>query len=187
MSDFNIQLVIEDSIYSLEDNFNGILTANGIAEFYIYPDLSINLDTSSAVFNMNLKDGRVKNFAPLHAIARYTGNKDLDNVQFGELQNSFTLTDGVVSVPLMNISSTLGLILLEGEQGLDGEMLYLARIPVKLIRETAWNVLSNRQRKDPEDQEEIQTMQTQKFAIITIYGKGDTLDVKRGDQRDEYR
>jgi len=188
VSDFNLQFAIEDSVYSLEDNFNGLLSTDGIAELFLNPDFSIDLDNSTAMFYVTLKDGRVRNFAPLHEVARYTGNKDLDNVKFGELNSgrSFTLLGGVVNIPLMSIESTLGLILIEGEQSLEGDFLYLVRVPTRLIRGTAWNVLSNQQRKTPADDDEIQTMEAQKFARITVYGSGETVEVKMGDKRADY-
>jgi hypothetical protein len=187
MTDFNVQLAMEDSLYSLEDNFNGILSADGIAEFFINPDFSIDIDNSTAMFNLSLADGRVRNFAPLQAVGRFTGSKDLDNVQFGLLRNSFTLMDGLVQIPLMSIESTLGLILLEGEQGLGGDFLYLVRVPTRLIRGTAWNMLSNQQRKEGEEEDEIEEMESQKFARITVVGIGEEVEVKMGDKRDNYR
>ncbi len=186
VSDFDLQIAIEDSLYSLEDNFNGVLTAEGIAEFFINPDFSINTDFSTAMFNLRLEDGRVKRFAPLRALARYTGNKNLDNVKFGLLRNSFTLMNGAVQIPLMSIESTLGLILLEGEQYLDGNFLYLARLPVSLVRGTAWNILTNQQKRETEEGE-VQQMRAQKFMLLTISGKDGTEEVKMGDRRDQFR
>ncbi|MEX2370050.1 MAG: hypothetical protein WD578_03510 [Bacteroidales bacterium] len=188
VNDFNLQFALADTIYSLEDNFNGILSANGIAEFFINPDFSIDLENSTAMFNAGLTTGRVKNFTPLHALARFTGNKDLDNVKFGEMNGyNFMIQDGRVQVPLMNIQSTLGLILIEGEQGFQGDFLYLLRVPPRLAGGTAWNILSNQQRKQQEEEGEIQQMQAQKFVVMTVYGKGDVLEVKLRDQRDKYR
>jgi len=185
VKDFNLQIAMEDTIYSLEDNFNGKLSADGIAELFLNPDFSVNLDYSTAVFNVRLEDGRVKNFTPLHALAKFTGNKDLDNIKFGLLRNSFTLISGGVQIPLMSIESNLGLILLEGEQKLDGDFLYLARVPVKLVRGTAWNVLTNQQRKEAEEAE-VQKMEAQKFMLVTISSKGGAEDVKIGDKREKF-
>jgi hypothetical protein len=189
ISDFNLQFAMGDSIYSLEDNFNGILSTDGIAELFINPDFSIDLDNSTAMFNVLLTNGRVRNFAPLQEIGRYTGNKDLDNVKFGELRNgrSFSLVGGVVQIPLMSISSTLGLILIEGEQGLGGDFLYLVRVPTKLLRGTARNLFSGQQRKDPDEEEEIQQMEAQTFGRITVFSDGEEVEVKMGDRRDQYR
>lgn len=186
VSDFALPIAIGDSVYSLEDNFNGVLSADGLAEFFINPDFSINTDYSTAMFNVRLENGRVKHFSPLRALARYTGNKDLDNVQFGLLRNSFTLMNGVVQVPLMSIESTLGLILLEGEQYLDGNFLYLARLPVSMVRGTAWNILTNQQKREKEEGE-VQEMRAQKFLLVTISAKDGTEEVKMGDKRDQFR
>lgn len=189
VSDFNLQFSMGDSVYSLNDNFNGILSTDAIVELFINPDFSIDLDNSTAMFNVVLTNGRIKNFAPLHEIAKYTGNKDLDNVKFGELRNgrSFSLVGGVIQVPLMSISSTLGLILIEGEQGLGGDFLYLTRVPTRLIRGTAMNLLSGQQRKNPDEEDEIQQMEAQKFAVITVFSDGQTVEVKMGDKRDQFR
>ena len=89
-------------------------------------------------------------------------------------------------VPLMSIESNLGLILLEGEQALDGDFLYLARVPTKLVRGTAWNVISNQQDKETEETE-IQRMQPGKFLLITIASEDGVEDVKMGDKRDKYQ
>lgn len=186
MSDFNLPIAIGDSVYSLEDNFNGILSADGLAEFFINPDFSINTDYSTAMFNVRLEDGRVKNFTPLRALAKYTGNKNLDNVKFGKLRNSFTLLNGAVQIPLMSIESTIGLILLEGEQYLDGDFLYLARLPVSLVRGTTWNLLTNPQNKKT-GEDEVQEMRAQKFLVLTVVGKDGTEEVKVGDKRDQFR
>jgi hypothetical protein len=189
VSDFNLQFAMGDSVYSLEDNFNGVLSTDGIAELFINPDFSIDLNNSTAMFNVVLTNGRVKNFAPLQEIGKYTGNKDLDNVKFGELRNgrSFSLVGGVINVPLMSIESTLGLILIEGEQGLGGDFLYLVRVPTKLVRGTARNLFSGQQRKDPDEEEEIQQMEAQKFAVLTVFSDGGEVEVKVGDKRDQYR
>lgn len=185
VKDFNLQIAMEDTVYSLEDNFNGKLSADGIAELFLNPDFSVNLDYSTAVFNVRLEDGRVKNFTPLQALAKFTGNKDLDNIKFGLLKNSFTLINGAVQIPLMSIESNLGLILLEGEQQLNGDFLYLARVPVKLVRGTAWNVLTNQQRKESEESE-VQKMEYQNFMMLTISAKDGSEDVKIGDKREKF-
>ncbi len=189
VSDFNLKFTMGDSVYSLEDNFNGVLSTDGIAELVINPDFSIDLDNSTAMFNVALNNGRLKNFAPLREIGKFTGNKDLDNVKFGELKNgrSFSLVGGVIQIPLMSISSTLGLILIEGEQGLEGDFLYLTRVPTKLLRGTARNLLSGLLSKDPDQEEEVQQMEAQKFAKITVYSDGENVEVKMGDQRDQYK
>ncbi len=187
LSDFNLRMSLNDSIYSLNQNFEGILDASGLAEFFMNPDMTIDLENSTAMFKVSLEEGRVKNFAPLHAMARYTGNKDLDDVRFGELHNNFTLIDKKIVIPLMNISSTLGQILIEGEQGLEGDFLYLVRVPVWLVKGTAWNVISNKQRRETEEEGEIREMKAGKFMLFTVNGEGEEVEVKIGDDRDKFR
>lgn len=184
--DFDLPIAIGDSVYSLEENFNGILSAKGLAEFFINPDLSLNIDLSTAMFYITLEEGRVKNFAPLKELSRFTGKKELTNLKFGKLSNprGFTLSDGKIDVPLMKIESTLGVILLEGTQYLDGDFLYLARVPWDLVKETMWNLLTGP--KESKD-EQVREMETQKFMPVTIYSKDGETEVKRKDRRDQYK
>ncbi len=184
--DFDLPITIGDSVYSLEENFNGILSAKGLAEFFINPDLSLNIDLSTAMFYITLEDGRVKNFAPLKELSRFTGKKELTNLKFGKLSNprGFILSDGKIDVPLMKIESTLGVILLEGTQYLDGDFLYLARVPWDLVKETVWNLLTGP--KESKD-EQVREMEAQKFMPVTIYSKDGETEVKRKDRRDQYQ
>ncbi len=187
ISDFEVQMAIGDSIYSLEENFNGVLSASGLAEVFIDEDLSVNTDYSTAMLYVTLENGRIRNFAPLQALAGHLGYKEMNNLKFGRLTNprGFTLADGTINVPLMSIETNVGLILLEGEQQLNGDFLYLARVPSSMARGTAWNMLASPPKKETGD--EIQQMRAQKFMVLTLAGRDGKIEVKVGDKRDQYR
>lgn len=188
LNDFDIPFVMEDTVYSLSDNFTGLLDANGMAEVFVNPDLSVDLENTTAMLNFALRDGSVRNFTPLQAVGRFTGSKDLDNVRFGQLRNSnLTLVNKKINIPLMSIESTLGLLLIEGEQSLDGDYLYLVRIPTQLTRQTAWNFLSNPQNRDKKDEDEIMKMRHQRFHVLTAYSLGEDSGVRAGDEREKLR
>jgi hypothetical protein len=188
LRDFEVDFVMEDTVYSLSDNFTGTLDASGMAEVFVNTDLSVDLENTTAMLNFSLRDGSVRNFTPLQEAARFTGNKDLDFVRFGQLRNSnLTLVNRKINIPLMSIESTLGLLLIEGEQHLDGDYLYLVRVPTKLTRQTAWNFLSNPQNREKKNEDEIMKMRAQKFLVLTAYSIGEDSGIKPGDEREEVR
>ena len=185
IGDLNLELESGDTIYTLKDNFNGIVDARGLAEIFITPDLNVDLSASTAQFNLTVYDGALINFTPLQAAGKFLDNKDLNNVRFDTLRNNFTLMDSRIIIPRMNVESTVGQMLILGEQGLDGSYLYLVRVPSKLAREVARSAMSEGAKDDGEDQ--VSQMKRGNFLGITLWSNGIESDVKLGDRRDKYK
>lgn len=186
VDDLDIPMQMGDTIYRLKETFDGHVSADGLAEIFITPDLNVDMSTTTAVFNVKIEDGVLINFTPLQAAAKYLDNKDLNYVKFATLQNSLPLTlmDSRIIVPIMNIESTVGQMLIEGEQGLDKSFLYLVRIPPNLAREAAKSILSDS--KDKGEEEQIQEMKRGNFYSITVWSDGIESDFKLGDRRSKF-
>ena len=185
IGDLNLELQSGDTIYSLKDNFNGIVDARGLAEIFITPELNVDMSASTAQFNVTVSDGALINFTPLQAAGKFLDNKDLNNVRFDILRNNFTLMDSKLMIPRMNVESTVGQMLIVGEQGLDGSYLYLVRVPPKLARQAARSAMSENTKDDGEDQ--ITQMKRGNFIGVTLWSNGKESDVKLGDRRDKFR
>jgi hypothetical protein len=185
VGDLNLELQSGDTTYSLKDNFKGIVDARGLAEIFITPDLKVDMPNSTAQFNLTVRDGALINFTPLQAAGKFLDTKDLNNVRFATLRNSFTLIDSKIIIPLMNVESTVGQLLIEGEQGLDNSYLYLVRVPPWLARQAARSAMAEGERDDGEDQ--ISQMKRGDFYNITLWSDGKESDFKLGDRRDRFR
>ena len=85
----------------------------------------------------------------------------------------------------MIVESTIGQLLIEGEQGLDNSQLYLLRIPMWLVKDAIISKLIRAE--DEGDQEEIYRMRTGTFVRLTTYSDGEETKVRLGDKRDKYR
>jgi len=187
IDDLDIEMQTGDTIYTLKENFDGIVSADGIAEIFITPDLQVDMSNTTAIFNVRIDDGALINFTPLQAAAKFLDNKDLNYVKFATLQNSFPLTlmDSRIIVPLMNVESSVGQMLIEGEQGLDKSFLYLLRIPPNLARAATKSVLTDA--KDKKEADEIQEMKRGNFYNMTVWGNGVESDFKLGDRRSKFQ
>lgn len=185
--DLAFEMESDGEVYTLERNFRGLVSANGLAEVFISPDFTFDLDNTTAVFNVKVDDGAIIDFSPLQVAGKYLDNRDLNNVRFATLQNSFplTLSEGKIHVPLTIVESTLGQLLIEGEQGLDNSFLYLLRLPTWLVRDAARGMLTRG--GGDEDSDQIYEMKMGKFLVLTVYSDGIITDVKTGDRRDRYR
>jgi hypothetical protein len=173
-----------DTVFRLDRNFRGLVSMDGLAEVYISPDFSFDLDNTTAVFNVKIADGAMIDFSPLQVVSKVLDNRDLNNVRFATLQNSFpmTLSEGTINVPLTVIESTLGQMLIEGEQNLDNTFLYLLRLPRWLV----WDAVKGRLTPwEGEDvNEEIYEYESGKFLVLTVPSDG---RVRLGDKRDKIR
>lgn len=185
ISDLNFELQSGDTIYTLKENFQGVVDASGLAEIFITPEMKVNIATSTAMFNVKVDDGALINFTPLQAAGKVFGNKNLNHVKFATMRNSFTLTDSRLTMPLMIVESSLSQILIEGEQGLDKSYLYLLWVPPKLAMEAAVSSLSEYEEKTEED--EVNQMKRGDFLGITLWSNGIESDYKLGDKREKFR
>ncbi|HDS08433.1 MAG TPA: hypothetical protein ENO05_12495 [Bacteroides sp.] len=185
LNDLDFEMTWGEESYTLKENFAGLITAKGLAEIFITPDLTFDISTSTAIFDVALTDGALINFTPLQAAAKYLDNKDLNDVRFASLRNRFTLVDSRIMIPLMSVGSTIGQLLIEGEQGLDNSYLYLVRIPTWLVRDAARSMLIQRGRD--QDQDQIHEMQMGKFLVLTAWSDGVASEIKTGDRRDRYQ
>ena len=185
VNDLDFEMTSGEESYTLKENFEGLVSAKGLAEIFITPDLKFDMSTSTAVFDVTVADGALINFTPLQAAAKYLDNKDLNYVRFASLRNSFTLVDSRIIIPLMSVGSTIGQLLIEGEQGLDNSYLYLLRIPTWLVKDAARSVLTNRE--EEQESKQIYEMKMGKFLVLTAWSDGEISEVKTGDKRERYQ
>ena len=183
INDLNFEMQAGEETYALKDNFAGLVSATGLAEVFITPDLQLDMSNTTAMFNVQIADGELINFTPLEAAGKYLNNKDLNNVRFSTLRNSFTLMDSRIIIPLMIVESTIGQLLIEGEQGFDGSYLYLLYVPTWLVKDAAKSRLTSAE--DDQQEDEIHKMEMGKFMKLTPWSDGTESGVKLGDKRDK--
>jgi len=185
INDLNLELQSGDTVMVMKDHFYGIVDAKGLAEIFITPELKVDMPTSTAAFNVTVTDGALINFTPLQVAGKYLGSKDLNNVRFATVRNSFTLVDSKITIPIMNVESSLGQMLIQGEQGLDMSYLYLVHVPPKLAMGAARSAMSQGAREDGEDQ--VNQMKRGDFLMMTIWSNGKDSDFKLGDRRNKFQ
>ncbi len=91
------------------------------------------MDNSEAQIDVNIYDGELDNFTPIQAMSSYFKDKNLNMVRFDTLRNSLSFKNNTLSIPSMNINSSLGYLEISGNQAMDKHMEYYLRIPLKLV------------------------------------------------------
>ncbi|MCP4313147.1 MAG: hypothetical protein GY790_17955, partial [Bacteroidetes bacterium] len=185
INDLNFAMGTGEETYSLNENFAGIVTGSGQAEVFLTPDLEPDMDSTTVLLQVDVKEGELVNFAPLKAAGKFLNNRDLDYVRYSTSLIRISFADSIITVPLTIVESTVGQILIEGEQRLDNSYLYLARVPPWLVKDAAKSMFSKSEDDGKED--EIREMKMGNFVVLTIWSNGEESGVVLKDQREKYR
>ena len=169
--------------YVINKNIRGRLSGQVKCYVQVHPDLTPIMDRSEAQIDVNIYDGELMNFAPIQAMSSYFSNKNLNMVRFDTLRNKLSFKNNTLSIPTMNINSSLGFLEISGNQGMDKHMEYYLRIPLKLVTQVGFRKLFGKKPEevDPDQVDAIQYRDMDKkihFINLKITGTPD--DYKMG-------
>ncbi|MFD2201027.1 AsmA-like C-terminal region-containing protein [Shivajiella indica] len=175
--------------YLINENLHGLVSGTIESKFLVYPDLTPILEKSEANMNLTVYEGRLVNFTPLQAMGDYFKDKNLNNVRFDTLSNTFELKEGVLNIPRMNINSSLGFIELSGKQSLDMNMDYFIRIPLGLVTQVGFRSLfggKGKEEIDPDKEDAIvyrDENRRVRFVNVNMRGTPDDYTIGLGRDR----
>lgn len=171
--------------YVINKNIKGRLSGQIRCYVQVHPDLTPLLDHSEANLDVDIHDGVLMNFAPIHALSSYFKDKNLNMVRFDTLRNKFTFKDGALTFPNMNINSSLGFMEISGKQALNTQMEYFVRIPLKMVTQIGFRMLFGKKQEevDPDQVDAIEYRNMDKrvrFLNLKISGTPDDYKVSLG-------
>lgn len=174
----------------VSENLQGKLTSKIKGKIRVYPDLVPDLDQSTLEMDVEVLNGRLKNYDPMLALSDYMGDKNLRNIRFDTLQNHLDIEKGKIIIPAMTIESSLGHMELSGTHDKDQNIDYYLRIPWKTVRKAAWRKLFGRKKDTVTDatQEdeivEVDPNRKVKFLNLKIKGTIDDYKISLGKKKD---
>jgi hypothetical protein len=141
----------------VSDNLHGTFTGNIKGKILMHTDLTPKLDESELEMQVLVEDGKLEKFEPMFALADFFGDKNLSKILFDTLENMLVMKNGSIYLPNMIINSSLGYIQLSGKQGLDMQMEYYMRVPLRMVTGAAMQKLFGRKSSeiDPDREDEI--------------------------------
>jgi len=173
----------------LNKNLHGRVSGTVKSTWPMHADLTPIMEKGEAQLDIEVVDGSLVNFAPMHAMADFFADKNLDLVRFDTLRNTLRLKDGVLDIPAMNLNSSLGFIELSGKQSLDLKMEYYMRIPWSLVSQAASTKLFSGKRKEEIDPDQVDAIQYRdadnrvRFVNVKVLGTPDDFKVSLGRDR----
>ncbi|MCH7415531.1 AsmA-like C-terminal region-containing protein [Belliella sp. R4-6] len=174
--------------YLINENLHGKVSGKITSKFLVYPDLTPIIEKSEAKMDLTVYQGSLVNFAPLDAMSSYFSDRNLKNVRFDTLSNTFELKGGILNIPRMNINSSLGFIEISGSQSLDLNMDYFIRVPLALVTQVGFRALfggKNKAEVDPDQEDAIVYRdQDKRVRFVNINMKGTPDDYKVSLKKD---
>jgi hypothetical protein len=169
--------------YVINKNIKGRLSGQVKCYVQIHPDFTPIMDQSEAQIDVNIYDGELDNFTPIQAMSSYFSDKNLNIVRFDTLRNKLSFKNNSLSIPSMNINSSLGYLEISGNQGMDKHMEYYLRIPLKMVTQVAFKKLFGKKQEevDPDQVDAIQYRdKDKKIHFINLKITGTPDDYKMG-------
>ena len=166
----------------VSENLQGKLTSRIKGKIRVYPDMVPDLDQSILEMDVQVLNGRLKNYDPMLALSDYMGDKNLQNIRFDSLQNSLDIKKGKITIPAMTIESTLGHMELSGTHDNNQNIDYYVRIPWQLVKKAAWGKLFRKKKDSVSNQEQedeiVEVDPNKKTKYLNLKVKGNIEDYK---------
>ncbi|MGB0523411.1 MAG: AsmA-like C-terminal region-containing protein [Flammeovirgaceae bacterium] len=112
-------------------NLEGELNAHLAAQLIFDQQWNTQWHLMDAVIAGNIRNGKLLQYEPMLRLASFMQNKDLENISFSELSDTIFINQNVMTLPRMEIRSSIGNMFIRGTQEIDGNMEYHVQIPLK--------------------------------------------------------
>jgi uncharacterized protein involved in outer membrane biogenesis len=111
-------------------NLKGQLSSEVQANLVFDEQLNLLSPLAKADIQVSIVNGELNHFAPMQKLSFFLRRRELANIRFSELQNNIRIENRVVSIPEMEIRSSVSNISVFGTHTFDQEMEYHLRFPI---------------------------------------------------------
>lgn len=169
--------------YILSDNIKGHLSGKLSGKLLVHTDLIPKMDQSEIKMETMMVNGELNNYAPMLMMKEYFKDKNLNNIRFDTLSNTFDIKKGIMYIPSMNINSSLGFIELSGQQAFatSTDMDYVMKVPMKMVTDVGVKYLFGKSREEVDSAQVdgiVYRDKDKKVRFVTIRMKGNSEDFK---------
>jgi hypothetical protein len=119
--------------FLVQRHLKGELTANIHSDLFFDSHLTPKNDEMEAEVQVLIRNGQLNNFEPLQKLSAFASRRELANLRFAELSNTFYIQGRTIFIPEMEIHSNVSrasLIGIQGTHTFDQQMDYKIRIPL---------------------------------------------------------
>lgn len=173
--------------FLVSENLHGQLNGTISGKVHVHADLMPILDDAELLMDLQVLNGRLDHFSALDAMSDFFKDKNLNRIRFDTLQNQLDIVNGVITIPTMNINSSLGFIEISGKQDVNLNMNYFVRVPFKLVSQVASQKLFGKSKEyDSLQNDAIQyrdESKRQRFINLKLTGTPDKFNITLGKDK----
>jgi hypothetical protein len=164
----------------VSENLHGKFSGTITGKIHMHNDLVPKIDDSEIHIDAYVSHGKLENYALLTYMSDFFKDKNMNKVLFDTLNNHIDMVNGVMKIPEMTINSSLGHLIISGEQRMNGEMEYRLQIPWKMVSKTGASKLFGHNNTEEELAEQTDEIQygTDKTRYVNIHIKADANGYK---------
>lgn len=112
------------------EQLEGIINLDADFSLEVDPTFHVSQNSLSAIVDLNISNGRLRNFEPFEKISKYAfKNRHLDDVEFAELKQRLHFKGTKMNIELAEINSTAFCLYVEGMYDFNGETDLRIQIP----------------------------------------------------------
>lgn len=135
--------------YVTDQNIKGIITAKVQFSSVLDPELTMDMTKLYAAIDMSIENGELNNVESMKSLSRFIELKELANIRFATLKNSFEIKNNMLSFPKMEIKSSALDIILSGTHTYENEINYKIKLSLnELLAKKAKKV--KKENNDPD-------------------------------------
>ncbi len=160
----------------VSENLHGQLSGTLKGKIHMHADMTPKLDDSELHLDIEVLKGRLENYAPMHSLAEYFQDKNLNKILFDSLVNKLDMKNGVLTIPRMGINTSLGYMEFSGTQDLHMNMEYYVSVPLAMVTQVGFKKLFGRKKEEVDPDQEDAVMyrdKEKKMRFITVKLTGD--------------
>lgn len=159
----------------LAKNIYGNLNGKTQLKANMSPDLEIDLASIKLTSSIEIKNGHIKDYAPMLELSRFSDIEELKDVYFRSLKNNITINNSTITIPEMLIKSNVLDLHVNGTHSFDNILDYR----LKLKAEDALFKKRKKNSKPSEfDEHLVQRSKDEPYLYIKMYGAIDALKIE---------
>jgi len=114
--------------FIISENLGGRLTGTISLLTMVDKDFKILTPTTIAETHISVLDGRLIDFKPVEELSRFINLDELRDISFSKLENDIFVKNSTLSVPKMQITSSVGSFSIYGNHNFNGDYSYHIRV-----------------------------------------------------------
>lgn len=120
---------------NIKGEFNATIQLKAVWDNY----KNFNTDKLLATMDCEVTNGELNNYEPLKAASKFIDINDLYNIRFATLKNQLSIKDKLITIPKMEIQSSLVNLYLSGTHSFENDINYNLKINLKKVLASKFN------------------------------------------------